>query len=91
MKKKLSLVAVLLIAAVLIASGISPAQAAGAPTLPTNQRFFTIDDDAYPGAMYSVDTTNAQSALVGTAISGDGAWSAATNPVDGQAYAFFLG
>lgn len=91
MKKKLSLVAVLLIAAVLIASGMSTAQAAGAPTLPANQSLFTIEEDSYMGTMYSVDTTNAQSALVGTAIHGDGAYGAAVNPIDGQAYAFFWG
>jgi len=86
MRKKLSLAVVVLTAAALFSAGIAPAQATGAPTLPSNQHLFTLDCNG-TGYVWSVDETNAVSTRVGTAPGVSCGGGAQVNPLDGKAYA----
>ncbi len=81
-------------AAGLMTAGIAPAQAAGMPVLPSNQHFFAVDCDDFLGSVFSIDTTNAASTLVGTGAPGssvDCGYGAQSNPVDGTAYTLIGG
>jgi hypothetical protein len=88
MNKKLVFAAVLVAAAGLITAGIAPAQAAGAPTLPTNQHLFALDCDNFDPQLWSVDPTNANATRVGTITptQTECPFSAVQNPVDGKNY-----
>jgi hypothetical protein len=88
MNKKIVFAAVLVTAAGLITAGIAPAQAAGAPTLPSNQHFFALDCDNFDPQLWSVDSTNANATRVGTITptQTECPFSAVQNPVDGKNY-----